>query len=371
MVKLQERLVALDAFRGATIALMILVNNPGSWSYIYSPFEHADWHGCTPTDLVFPFFLFIVGVAMRFSFRAYQYQLNSDLLKKIIKRMVIIFLVGSAMAAFPFIRQDWDWSNFRIMGVLQRIALAYGFGAILAVSLKPKARWITSAAILIGYWLALWIFGGPDPYSLEHNLVRKIDLAILGAGHVWHGKGIPFDPEGLFSTLPAIVTVLLGYEIGTLIQLKSNKLEVVKDMLALGAVLGVVGWLWGLVFPINKSIWTSSYVLYTAGLATIVLAAMIWIVDIKENKKVVQPLVIFGTNSIFVFAASGIWGRIILKIKYTLNGDIVSGYTYLYETVFRPLAGNYNGSLLFAIFHVFMWWVVLHWMYRNKIFIKI
>lgn len=371
MVKMQERLVALDAFRGLTIALMILVNNPGSWSYVYTPFDHAEWNGCTPTDLVFPFFLFIVGVAMRYSFKIYNYTLTSDLLKKILKRMVIIFLIGSAMAAFPFIRQDWDWSNFRVMGVLQRIALAYGIAAILAISLKPKARWITMASILIGYWLALLIFGGPDPFSMEHNLVRRIDLAIFGAGHVWHGKGIPFDPEGLLSTLPAIVTVLLGYEIGILIQSKQNKTEVVKDMLAIGALWGVVGWIWGLFFPINKSIWTSSYVLYTGGLAAIVLGAMIWIIDIKGYKKAVTPLVIFGTNSIFIFTASGIWGRIILKIKMTLSGDTVSAYTYLYETVFRPLAGNYNGSLLFAFFHVVMWWVVLQWMYRNKIFIKI
>lgn len=371
MVNPQQRLVALDAFRGATIALMILVNTPGSWSYVYSPLRHAEWHGCTPTDLVFPFFLFIVGVAMRFSFKRFNYTLNRELALKILKRTAIIFLVGLALAAYPFIRQDWDWSSLRIMGVLQRIAVAYGIAALLSVTLTRKQLWFTAVGILLGYWILLGVFGGSDPFSLEHNLVRKIDLAIFGEQHVWHGFGIPFDPEGLLSSLPAVVTVLLGYQTGIMIQGATDHRETVKDLLPLGALLAIIGYLWGLVFPINKAIWSSSYVLYTGGLAMIFLALFLWVIDIKGYKKIVQPLVMFGMNPLFVFTASGLWVKTIIRFHYTFDGETVNGYTYLYKTVFQPLAGDMNGSLLFAIFHVVMWWIVLTWMYRQRIFIKI
>ena len=366
-----RRFVSLDAFRGLTIAGMILVNTPGSWAHIYPPLRHAEWHGCTPTDLVFPFFLFIVGAAMRFSFRKYEGRPSRDMAVKILTRTAVIFLIGWALHAYPFIRQDWDWSAFRVMGVLQRIALAYGIGATVCAFLGPAARRATGIAILLAYWGLLAFFGNGDPYGLDTNLVRRIDIFLLGASHLYTGTGIPFDPEGLLSTLPAAVTVILGYEIGDLIHASADHRRTVLRMLGLGAAGVAAGWLWGLVFPINKQLWTSSYVLYTAGWATLVLAVFVWVVEVRGWRRAVFPLVVFGTNSIFVFAASGLWVKSIARFRYTLDGDTVSGYAYLYRTVFQPLAGDLNGSLLFALAHVAAWWVILYAMYRAGIFIKI
>jgi predicted acyltransferase len=217
----------------------------------------------------------------------------------------------------------------------------------------------------------MWIFGGPDPFGVENNFARKVDLLLIGENHMWHGLGLPFDPEGLFSTLPAIITVILGYQVGTWIQTGNDYFATVKKMWTWGLAGIVIGGLWGLVFPLNKPLWTSSYVLYTGGWATVILGIFIWLIDIKNNQKIVKPLVIFGTNSIFVFVATGLWVKSILRFKFTLDGNTVNGYTYLYKTIFVPLAGDLNGSLLFALFHVFMWWLVLLWLYRKKIFIKI
>ena len=371
MKKKSDRLLALDAFRGLTIAFMIIVNTPGSWAYVYGPLRHADWHGCTPTDLVFPFFLFIVGVAMRFSFARHNYQPSSDLLKKIFWRTVTIFSFGLLLNAYPFIRQDWDWASLRIMGVLQRIGLAYGLAAILSLYLSEKKLWISCGIILIGYWLILLLFGGSDPFGLSSNIARTIDIAILGENHLWRGTGIPFDPEGLLSTIPAIVTVLIGFSIGQLIQKVPDQMRLVQTILIRGAGIAAVGWLWGFIFPINKQLWTSTYVLYTGGLASFFLASFIWLIDIRGYKKLSWPFMIFGTNSIFVFIGSGLWVKTILKVKFDYNGDIISGYSYLYNTVFQPLAGNINGSFLFALAHVLGWWLILFWLYRKKIFIKI
>ena len=367
-----QRYFALDVFRGMTIALMILVNNPGTWSHIYAPLRHAKWNGCTLTDFVFPFFLFIVGTAMRFSFAKFDFKPSREIYTKIFWRAVSIFIFGVLLNAFPFIRQDWNWDNFRIMGVLQRIGLAYGISAILVIRFSFTKLWKIIIVTLIAYWLLLWGFGGTDPYSLETNLIRKIDMLILGTGHMWTGTGIPFDTEGLFSTIPAVITVLLGYMAGVMIHTTDgHPKNLVKKMLIVGTLQTLLGLLWSLFMPINKQLWTSSYVLYTAGIATVILAILIWLIDFKGYKTVFQPFIIYGTNSLFVFAASGLWVRIMLKVKFLLNGESVSGYSYLYKTIFQPLAGDLNGSLLFAIFHVIMWWVILYWLYRKKIFIKI
>ena len=370
----QKRFVSLDVFRGMTIALMILVNTPGTWAHVYAPLRHAKWHGCTLTDLVFPFFLFIVGAAMRFSFRRYDFILTPALTRKILGRMMTIFLFGLLLSAYPFIHQDWDWSGFRIMGVLQRIGLAYGCAAFLVLVLNRSQIIKASGIILLAYWFFLWVFGwinGVDPYGLESNFPRVVDLAILGGSHLYGGTGIPFDPEGLLSTIPAVVTVLIGYLTGTIIQEKKDGMERVKYIFKVGAVIVVVGWLWGFLFPVNKQLWTSSYVLYTGGIAMLILAVCVWVIDLKGYKKPAHPFVIFGTNSIFLFVASGLWVKTMLIIHFSISGKSVSGYKYLYEAIFQPMAGDLNGSLLFALFHVGMWWLVLYWMYRKKIFIKI
>ena len=369
-----NRLVALDTFRGMTIAFMIVVNTPGTWGHVYAPLRHAEWHGCTPTDLVFPFFLFIVGVAMRFSLKRFDFTLSPDTTKKILIRMFTIFSFGLLLSAYPFIRQDWNWENFRIMGVLQRIGISYGCAAFLILKLNRRQLVIFSGILLLFYWLILWCFGiisGLDPYGLESNLPRWIDLALLGDTHLYYGTGIPFDPEGLLSTLPAVITVLIGYITGIVIQEMENGIEKVKYLLKAGVTITIIGWIWGFFFPINKQLWTSSYVLFTGGIAIIILAICIYFIDIKGFKKLAHPFVIFGTNSIFLFTVSGLWVKTILKIKFILNEKTVSGYTYLYQTVFQPLAGDLNGSLLFALSNVGMWWLILYWMYRKKIFIKI
>ena len=374
MTEKQDRLISLDAFRGATIALMILVNTPGTWGHVYAPLRHAQWHGCTLTDLVFPFFLFIIGVSMRFSFEKYEFCKWGPLFKKVVWRTITIFTIGLLLNAFPFVRQDWDWSHFRIMGVLQRIALAYIMASFIVVRADIIGIVKISLGLLFGYWILLMGYGwysGLDPYALKSNLILIVDAYILGENHLYGGTGIPFDPEGLLSTIPSIVTVLIGFLVGTMIKTAEDHKDNTQRMAVLGALLIIFGWGWGFVFPINKQLWTSSYVLYTSGIATVVLAGLIWLVDVKGLKTWTKPFVIFGANAIFLYAASSIWVKILLKIRFELDGKMISGYGYLYQTVFQPFAGDLNGSFLFALFHVFMFWLILAWMYRKKIFIKI
>lgn len=374
MTEKQDRLISLDAFRGATIALMILVNNPGTWAHVYAPLRHAKWHGCTLTDLVFPFFLFIVGVSMRFSFEKYDFSKWGPLFRKVFNRSITIFVIGLLLNAFPFVRQDWDWSHFRVMGVLQRIAFAYFFASFIVARSDIKRIVKISVALLVGYWLLLSSYGwytGLDPYALKSNLTLVVDSLIIGSNHLYGGMGIPFDPEGLLSTIPTVVTVLIGFLVGTMIKTAKDHKDNAQRMAVLGALLIILGWTWGFIFPINKQLWTSSYVLYTGGIATLTLAGLVWIIDVRQNKTWAKPLVIFGSNSIFLFAASGLWTKTILKIKFDLDGTLTSGYSYLYNTIFQPIAGDLNGSFLFALFHVFMFWLILAWMYRKKIYIKI
>ncbi len=365
-----NRFLALDAFRGMTIAAMILVNTPGSWSYVYVPLKHAAWHGCTPADLVFPFFLFIIGTAMWFSFGKFDHQGSPAALKKVLRRSVIIFSIGLVLSAFPFFL---DFSSLRLMGVLQRIALAYGLVSLLCLYLNQTAIIIISGIVLIGYWLLLWCFGGVDPYTLENNLVRTIDLKIFGEEHLWKGTGIPFDPEGILSTLPAMVTVIIGYLTGIMIQSKPELRLVVPRMLLLGGIMVLLGLLWNTIFPINKSLWTSSYVLYTAGIAILILTSFIWLIDIREYKKWAFPFVVFGMNSLFIYILSSLWVQtIIYLVRFKgVGGSVVTGYNWLYKSVFVTITGNLNGSLLFAVSHIFAFWLLLLLLYKKRIFIKI
>ena len=369
-----NRFISLDIFRGATMALMVIVNTPGTWSYVYAPLRHAEWHGCTLTDLVFPFFLFVIGVAMRFSFDKYDICKYGPLFNKIIFRTITIFVIGLLLNAFPFIRQNWDWSSFRILGVLQRIALAYFFAGFIVLRLDVKGLVKISFFLLVGYWILLITYGwysSQDPYALKTNLILVIDRFLLGESHLYGGTGIQFDPEGLLSTIPSIVTILIGFLVGTMIKTSNDHKDNVQRMAMLGSLLIIIGWTWGFILPINKQLWTSSYVLYTGGIAIILLAGMIWLVDIKKIDWWTKPFVILGSNAIFLYALSSIWVKILLKISFELNGKMISGYSYFYKTIFQPLAGNINGSLFFALFHVLIFLLILTWMYRKNIFIKI
>jgi predicted acyltransferase len=369
MIKTQ-RYLALDVLRGMTVALMILVNNPGSWAHIYAPLEHAKWHGCTPTDLVFPFFLFVVGVSMFFSFSKYGNTLNAESLLKIGKRTLLIFAIGLFLNSFP----QWttDYSKLRILGVLQRIALAYGIGAVIVLASPRKYLPYIGGGILLLYWALLAWFGGNDPFSLEGNVTSLIDKAILGESHLYKGFGIPFDPEGLFGTISAVATVIIGYLIGALVK-EAEKTTVPKKLILAGTIFVAAGLIWGLVFPINKPIWTSSYVLYTAGWASIVLALLIWIIDLKGYSKWTSFFVVFGVNPLFIFALSGLWAKAMGRLVHFTDpdGKIISANAKLYRDFFLPLAGELNGSLLFAISHVVFFWMIGYVLYKKKIFIKV
>jgi predicted acyltransferase len=369
-MKTVQRYLALDVLRGMTISMMILVNNPGSWAHIYAPLEHSKWHGCTPTDLVFPFFLFVVGVSMFFSFSKYGNSLNKDSLLKIGKRTLLIFLIGLFLNSFPQWTQDF--SRIRIMGVLQRIALAYGIGSVIVLAAKRKYLPYIGGAILLLYWALLDAFGNADPYSLQGNATIPFDTAVLGVNHMYKGFGIPFDPEGLFSTLPAIVTVMIGYLIGARIK-DTDKHEVPLRLIIFGVAALAAGLIWDLFLPINKPLWTSSYVLYTAGWASLVLASLIWIIDLKGFTKWTSFFVVFGMNPLFIFALSGVWVRTLTRmIKISgPDGNGVNGYTWLYQHIFLPVAGDLNGSLLFAISHVVVFWIIGYVLYKRKIFIKV
>lgn len=365
-----KRLISLDVLRGLTIALMILVNTPGSWSYIYAPLRHAAWHGCTPTDLVFPFFLFIVGISVYFSFKKYDTKLSKPAISKIIKRTLVIFLIGILLNLFPY----FNFEKVRVMGVLQRIALAYGAGALLCLAFEKKKLLMILGGVLFGYWVLLYFGAESDPYSLENNVVRYFDLFVLGEQHIYRGFGIPFDPEGLLSSIPAVGTVIIGYLVGRIIDIETSINLKMKKLLIYGVVMSALGGVWALVFPINKPLWTSSYVLYTAGLGTLFLALLIFIIDYKKYSVWSKPFVHFGSNPLFIFVFSGLYAKTIgslIKIPVSEGQGSISLYSFLYTKVFAPLFGNMNGSLMFAISHIIVFWLICYILYRKKIFIKI
>ena len=364
-----KRLKALDAFRGLTIAGMILVNTPGTWEYVYPPLRHAKWEGCTPTDLVFPFFLFIVGTAMWYSFKKFDHKASAAAWTKIFKRAALIFVIGIALNVFPFYDQPLE--TWRIMGVLQRIAVAFLFGAIICILVPLRGIPVATGVILLGYWLLLWAAGGEGAFSLEDNYARTVDLAIFGEGHVYQGFGIPFDPEGLISSIPAVATVLIGFMVGSYIDRSQLQGKALRNLFIAGIAMVLTGWTWGHSFPIIKALWTSSYVLYTAGIATIVLAVFLWLIDIIGWKKWAHPFIVFGLNPLFIYALSVLFVKIMVRIPVgsgALQTDLKS---WLYAEVFQPLAGNLNGSLLFALCYVALHWAIAYVLYRRNIIIKV
>lgn len=363
------RLVSLDIYRGLTVAFMIIVNTPGSWQYVYAPLRHSEWHGCTPTDLVFPFFLFIVGVSTWFSLGKYGHELNGSSFLRITRRTVSIFALGLFMNIFPYFARDY--SSLRIMGVLQRIALAYGLGALICMTINRNYLWIVTAGILLAYWAMLSFFGGTDPYSLEGNFVLKVDKVILGSNHLYKGFGIPFDPEGLLSTIPAICTVIIGFYTGEILGKRSANGKAVLKVLVIGAALIGLGFLLNKFFPINKPLWTSSYVLYTAGIAMMILAFIYWLADVVKFHKWGLFFVVFGTNALFSYFLAGVWTRLLMLFKVHGNGNEISLYTWFYEKICVPVAGNLNGSLMFAIVQMLFIWIIALILYRKKVMIRL
>ncbi len=360
------RLMSLDVFRGMTVAFMIIVNTPGTWSHVFAPLRHAPWHGCTPTDLVFPSFLFISGVAMWYSLRKYNFEFSGPALFRILRRVALIFLVGLFLNIFPRFARDYD--TLRIMGVLQRIALAWGLGAVVVLMVKRNYIWIATLVILIGYWALMYFFGGSDPYSLEGNFARQVDIKILGEKHLYGGFGVPFDPEGLLSTIPAVATVLLGFMAGNLISSLGTSWKTVGWLAITGAALIGAGLLWGQYFPINKPIWTSSYVLYAGGIGMMILALLFMIVDIWGLKGWTGFFNTFGTNALFTYVLAGIWTKTMLSIKI---GEVTL-YNWIFTHICSPLFENQKlASLLFAIIQVTIIWAFGYILYRRKIIIRL
>ena len=369
MAKISSRLVSLDIFRGLTVAFMIIVNTPGSWEYVYPPLRHAGWNGCTPTDLVFPFFLFIVGMSMWYSLKKYGSEINGSSLLRILRRTVTIFAVGLFLAIFPYFGRDY--STLRIMGVLQRIALAYGFGALICLTVRRNYLWIVIAVLLLLYWGLLAFLGGPGPYTLEGNFVLKADIAILGKSHLYKGFGIPFDPEGLVSTIPAICTVLIGYYIGEMTGKGAASGKTVVKLILFGIAATGLGYLWNIIFAINKPLWTSSYVLFTAGIAMGVLSIIYLIADVWKLQKWGVFFMVFGMNALFSYFLAGIWTRLMLFIKIPSGDSKITLYTWFYEKVCVPVAGNMNGSLMFALIQMILIWGLALILYRKKIMIRL
>jgi predicted acyltransferase len=360
------RLMSLDVFRGMTVVFMIIVNTPGTWSHVYAPLRHASWHGCTPTDLVFPSFLFISGVAMWYSLRKFNFEFSGPALFRIIRRVALIFAVGLFLNIFPRFVRDYD--TLRIMGVLQRIALAWGLGAILVLIIKKNYIWVATAVLLFGYWALMYFMGGSDPYSLEGNYARTVDLALIGENHLYKGFGMPFDPEGLLSTIPATATVLLGFMTGGLITGKGNSWKTVGWLSFTGVLLIGAGLLWGEYFPINKPIWTSSYVLYAGGIGMVILALLFIIVDIWNLRGWTGFFNTFGTNALFTYVLAGMLTKTLLIIKV---GE-VSLYNWIFTHICSPLFQEQKlASLLFPLLLVTVIWALGYILYRKKIIIRL
>lgn len=386
------RYYSLDVFRGATVALMILVNNPGSWGHIYSPLEHAPWHGCTPTDLVFPFFLFAVGNALAFVMPSLESAGKAIFLKKIFKRTLLIFGIGLFLNWFPFVKwsgeelvfKNWvDSENpqngIRIFGVLQRIALCYCFSSLIIYFFKLRGAFVTSAVLLLGYWVMCIAANPSDPYSLEGWFGTTIDKKILGIPHMYKGEGVAFDPEGLMSTIPAIVQVIFGYMVGNYIQQKGKNFEMLSHLFVAGCILIFAGFSWDLSFPINKKIWTSSYVVYTTGLAICVLGILIYLLEFKNSKGGWSRFFdVFGKNPLFIFVLSGMLPRLLGLLRWvdhiSPEGKKVytSAFPWFYQHVCKPISDNLkNGSLLYALSMITLMWVIVWWLDKRKIYIRV
>lgn len=364
-----KRYLSLDILRGLTVAMMILVNNPGSWSRIYPMLRHASWDGCTPCDLVFPFFLFCVGVSMAFALARYS-GLTKESLGKILRRGFLLYLIGFLLTAFPFYPANPDpamtpWQNWlnwlahlRLVGVLPRIAMCYVLGSVLVLWLKTAGRIATATTVLCTMHLGLLlVFAGSEgAFSLEGNFARRFDIAILGEQHVYHGYGLPFDPEGIFGALTGTATVLLGYMIGQIVR-KGTPLETSARLFSISAGLLLGGLALSIWVPLNKPLWSASYVIYTAGWASFVFALLIYLVDVRGWEKPFFPFKALGMNALALFVLSGLIMKIIWR--YTAwNYTLIFGKTEFTSLIF---------AVLYMLFHL----AIAMILYRKKIFIKL
>jgi predicted acyltransferase len=351
-VSTAKRHIALDFFRGITIAAMILVNTPGSWDHVYAPLLHSPWEGWTLTDLIFPFFLFIVGVSMWFSFKKYPSGLNIRSISKIIKRSLLIFLIGLFLTWFPF--YDLNLENLRFVGVLQRIAVSYLFASVICIG-APR-RWIPfiSLSFLLAYWGWIYLVAGSEDYAKEYVFQQGID-------HV-----------SFRSCLSSSVAIMLGYLAGDFVDQTRSRTRKLFALVAAGSAMTVIGLLWGELFPIIKSVlWTSSYLMFSVGIATVTFAACLWIFEDEPMKKWATPFVVFGRNPLFIYALSILVDEMTWLIQVGTGEQAISLHEWLYNQLFRDLGGLKNGSLLYAICFVALNWLIAYWMYQKGKFIKV
>lgn len=380
-----SRLLSLDILRGITIAGMIMVNNPGSWSSIYAPLRHANWHGLTPTDLVFPFFMFIMGVSTFMSLRKFNFEPSGAAIWKIVRRTVLIFLIGLALGWFgqlcralaageTFGQAATHFGTLRILGVLQRLALAYGFAGIIALFIKNKHLLWTIAIILIGYHVIL-VFGNGYEMS-EQNIIAVIDKALWGTDHMYKdvtpdGVRIALDPEGLLSTLPSIAHVLIGFMFGKLIIENKDNHTRVEKLLIWGTILVFAGLLLQYGSPINKKIWSPTFVLVTTGFGAQLLGLLIWIIDINKKTRWTRFFHAFGVNPLIVYVFSGVLANLVANIKFNFQGELIALKTFAYNHLIQPWAGNYFGSLVYALIFVTICWLFGYILYKKNIYIKL
>jgi predicted acyltransferase len=370
-----SRLLSLDVFRGMTVAAMLLVNNPGTWSAVYWPLGHAEWHGWTPTDLIFPFFLFIVGVTTELSLRGRP---QGDAMRRILRRGFLIILLGLLLNAFPFFwwgkidgiadptfwqRVAYRFDHLRWPGVLQRIGIVYLIAAVIALKTSRRTQIIITIAILVGYWFI--ITRGPlEPPGA--TIAAQVDRAVIGEKHVWVSSKT-WDPEGPLSTIPAVATALLGSLVAAWVRNKQ-----MRELLMAGVAGLIGGLLWDQVFPINKGLWTSSFVVFTAGFACVVLALCIWIIDIKGFRRWTWPFVVYGVNPMIAFLLSGIAARLIGSLwKVDVGGKEVSVQAASYKLLFEPYFTPHFASLLWGLSFVLVFLVILGLLYRRGIILKV
>lgn len=378
-----QRLLSLDAFRGLTIAAMILVNNPGSWSHVYAPLKHAEWHGWTPTDLVFPFFLFIVGVAIKLSLD--KYFRTSDSLKPLLwrigRRTALLFALGLFLTGFP----EFNLDTWRIPGVLQRIAICYLFASLIYVALVHKSRRgvavsykpllaLTIALLIVYYGLMKFVpvpgYGAGLWDSQDGNLAAYLDRLIFGS-HVWaHAK--TWDPEGALSTIPALATTLTGVLAGLWLVSDRSRIQKFRGMLTVGVLSAVLGHVLHVVLmPINKNIWSSSFVILTTGLALVLLSLFYGYADVKKHRRGLTPFLMFGSNAITVYFLSSLGASLMWMIRFPFRGDAISAKGFIYSELLQPLLGNSLASLAYALLYVLFWLAVMSVLYKKRIFIKV
>ena len=383
--KQSNRLLSLDILRGITIAGMIMVNNPGSWSYAYAPLRHAHWNGLTPTDLVFPFFMFIMGVSTFMSLRKFNFEPSKAAIWKIVRRTLLIFLIGLALGWFGQLTRGlasgesfWvaatHFDTLRILGVLQRLALAYGFAALTVVLVKGKLLPWVIGILLLGYYLILR-FGKGFELS-EENIIAVVDKALWGTAHMYkdttpEGVRIAFDPEGLLSTLPSIAHVLIGFLFGKLIVEHKDNHTRVEKLLIWGTILAFSGLLLQYGCPLNKKIWSPTFVLVTTGFAAQLLGLLIWIIDIRKKEKWSRFFHAFGVNPLIVYVFAGVLANLLSNIQFGWQGERISIKGFAYEVLLRPWAGDYFGSLLYALLFITLCWLFGYILYKKNIFIKL